>query len=79
MVVVRITQHAKGVWVATNNEQVDSAPCQSALDAETPARAWANVEKGCYIRHKENGGISKIRLYGEWTVEEIRGILEGGL
>ena len=64
MVVVRITQQERGVWIATKNEQVDSAPC-SALDAEKPARAWAKSVKGCYIRHKENGGISKIRLYGE--------------
>ena len=75
MVVVRITQQDRGVWIATKNEQVNSAPCSSALDAETPARAWAKSENGCYIKYKENGSISKIRLYGEWTAKEICGIL----
>ena len=38
-------------------------------------RALAKRESGCYIRYKENGGISRIRLHGEWNAKKIRGML----
>ena len=64
----------RGAWIVSKDESIDSAPFSNAHDAEIKARAWAKSEKGCYIRHKENG-ISKIRLYGEWTIKEICDIL----